>query len=241
MIFTRQEPYVGRKYDNSNLFGVRVMVVGASHYCGEFDKQVGCTAECKSYGKLRARYRDRRKKIREQYFGTGCQLFTKNVVERYLHGDSSNGDGGWKRTYTKFLKSLFKNREASTDDCRKVVAHLVFTEYLQGAEGQNASEKDDEAFKNVRHYDALKENIANHHPDVAIIWGDRVWPQITKRCNGTILSPTRCESVIDGHKVQFVKVAHPSRRGYYKTEPQSQFEAAGMRLITKGDLSKDGE
>ena len=236
MIFTRQEPFKGEKYADSTLFGVRVMVVGASHYCGEFDKRVGCTSECKCYGKLSARYRDRSKKIREQYFGTSCQLFTKNVVERYLCGDSSNGDGGWKRTYTKFLKSLFKNREASPDECKKLAEHLVFTEYLQGAEGRDASEKNDEAFKNVSHYDALKENIAKHHPDVAIIWGDRVWPQIMKHCNGTILSPTRCESVIVGHKVQFVKVAHPSRRGYYKTEPQSQFEAAGMKLIVRKEL-----
>ena len=227
MTFPRQEPYVGEKYEDSTLFGARVMVVGASHYCGEFDKRVGCTSECKCYGKLCAMYRDRSKKIREQHFGNGCQLFTKNVVERYLCGDSSNGDGGWKRTYTKFLKSLFKNREASTDDCRKLVEHLVFTEYLQGAEGRNASEKNDDAFADDRHYEALMENVTSHRPDVAIIWGDRVWPQITKRCNGTILSLSRCESVIDGHKVQFVKIAHPSRRGYYKTEPQSQFEEAG--------------
>ena len=234
--FTRQEPYVGEKYKSSTLFGVRVMVVGASHYCGEFDKQTGCVPECKCFGNLIARYRDRSKKIREQYFGTGCQLFTKNVVERYLYGDSSNGDGGWKRTYTKFLKSLFKNREARTDDCRKVVSHLVFMEYLQGAEGQNASEKDDEAFMDDRHYEALKENIETYYPDVVIFWGDRVWAQIVKRCKGTQLSSARYEVLIGGHKVQFMKIAHPSRRGYYKTEPHRQFEEAGVRLIDRNEL-----
>jgi len=228
MIFTRQEPYVGERYDDSTLLGVRVMVVGASHYCGEFDKRTKCTSECKCYGNLIARYRDISKKIRGQYFGAGCQLFTKNVVERYLYGDSSNGDGGWKRTYTKFLKSLFKNREANADDCKRLMAHLVFAEYLQGAEGRDASDKDDEAFTDDRHYKALMENIVKYRPDVVVVWGDRVWAQIEKRR----------EDTIDNHKVRFVKIAHPSRRGYYKTEPQKQFEAAGMKLIGKDDLSK---
>ena len=236
MTFTLQEPYVGGKYEDSTLLGVRVMVVGASHYCGEFDKQTKCTSECKCFGNLIARYRDRSKKIQEQYFGTGCQLFTKNVVERYLYGDSSNGDGGWKRTYTKFLKSLFKNRGANADDCKRLMAHLIFTEYLQGAEGRDASDKNDILFTEDRHYEALKENIVRHRPDVVIIWGDRVWAQIVQRCEGTQLSSTRHEAMISGHKVQFLKISHPSRRGYYKTGPHRQFEEAGVRLINRKEL-----
>ena len=229
---------MGAKYDDSNLLGVRVMVVGASHYCGEFDRATGCTSECRGYGKLKAKYRDRSKNAHEQYFGTGCQLFTKNVVERYLYGDSSNGDGGWKRTYTKFLKSLFENREASTEDCRKIVAHLVFTEYLPGAEGKTASDKNDALFLEDRHYEALKENIAKHRPDVVIVWGDRVWTQVEKRCNGTPPSSTRREAMIGNQKVQFVKVSHPSRRGYYKSNPlpQQQFVDAGIKLIDRAEI-----
>lgn len=241
MIFTKQEPYVGKKYEDSTLFGVRVMVVGASHYCGKFDKRTGCNSECKCFGKLKVNYRDRNKKIREQYFGPCCQLFTKNVVERYLYGDSSNGDGGWKRTYTKFLKSLFKNLDASAGDCRKLVEHLAFTEYLQGAEGRDASDKNDKLFTDHRHYEVLKENIAKHCPGVVIVWGDRVWTQIEKRCNGTPLSLTRRETMIGNHAVQFVKVSHPSRRGYYKSNPlpQQQFVDTGIKLIDRTELLKN--
>ena len=223
MTFVRPEPYKGKMYDNSTLFGVRVMVVGASHYCGKFDQQTKCTSECKSYGKY---WNDC-----GQYFGERCEKFTINVIRRYLGKDLSSKAGGWKRTFTQFLKSLFKSREASTDDCRKVVAHLVFTEYLQGAEGRDASDKDNKAFTDDRHYKALMENIVKYRPDVVVVWGDRVWAQIEKHR----------EDTIGNHRVRFVKISHPSQRGYYKTEPQKQFEAAGMKLIGKDDLLKDGE
>ena len=236
MTYTRQEPYVGEKYDGSTLLGVRVMVVGASHYCGKFDKQTGCTSECKHFGNLTERYRDRSKKIREQYFGPCCQLFTKNVVERYLYGDSSNGDGGWKRTYTKFLKSLFKNRDASAGDCRKLVEHLVFTEYLQGAEGKDQSDKNDLLFDDPRHYEALAEKIQVFRPDVAIVWGGRAWKSILKFGNGLSLSKDRLEANIGDCKVEFVTIPHPSQRNYYAQQPQSQFVEVGIRLVDRRAL-----
>ena len=116
--------------------------------------------------------------------------------------------------------------------------YLVFTEYLQGAEGKNASEKDDSAFGASLHYKTLMANIAEYRPDVVIVWGNRVWSQIVKRCAGIPLSSTRREATIDNHKVQFVKITHPSSRGYYKTDLQRQFKDAGIKLIVKSDLLK---
>ncbi len=223
MIFTRQEPYVGEKYDDSTLLGVRVMVVGASHYCGEFDCQAKCTSQCKSFGKYRNSC--------GQYFGEQCQLFTINVIRRYVGKDASSGDGGWKRTYTKFLKSLFLNCNASIEDCRKLVEHLVFTEYLQGAEGKDQSDKNDLLFDDPRHYEALAEKIQVFRPDVAIVWGGRAWKSILKFGNGLSLSKDRLEANIGDCKVEFVTIPHPSQRSYYAQQPQSRFVEAGIRLV----------
>ena len=101
------------------------------------------------------------------------------------------------------------------------LGHLVFTEYLQGTEGRDASDKDNEVFTDDRHYEVLKKNIVKYRPDVVIVLGKRVWSQIE----------TRPKVTIGNHKVQFVKIAHPAWSKYYKSEPQKQFEVAGMNLI----------
>ena len=213
MTFTRQEPYVGEKYESSSLFGVRVMVVGASHYCEHFDKQTMCTAECKSYGKYR--------NICGQHFGERCEKFTINVVRRYLGRDASHKDSGWKRTLTKFLKTLFEGFKATSNDCRKLLEHLVFAEYLQGAEGKNSSDKNVFLFEDVRHYEALLANISNCRPDVVIVWGSRVRRQIEQRPCGD---------------VPFVMIPHPAWPGYYRSEPQKQLVLAGIRLVNRKEL-----
>ena len=227
MIFTQQEPYVGEKYDGSTLLGARVMVVGASHYCGEFDCQTKCTPQCKSFGKYRNSC--------GQYFGERCERFTVNVIRRYLGKDASLGDGGWKQTYTKFLKSLFKNCDASIEDCRKLVEHSVFTEYLQGAEGKDQSDKNDSLFDAPRHYEALAEKIQVYRPDVAIVWGCRAWKSILKFSNGVVLSKNRLEVHIDDCKVKFVTIPHPAQRNYYSQQPQSRFVGVGIRLVDRQD------
>lgn len=218
---------MGERYDDSTLFGVRVMVVGASHYCGEFDYQIKCTSECKSFGKYR--------NACGQYFGNRCELFTINVVRRYLGKDASLGDGGWKRTYTKFLKSLFKGLKASADDCRKVMEHLVFTEYLQEAEGRVQSDKDDSAFWDFQHYEALEEKVRLCRPDVVIVWGCRAWNPIVRFSHGEPLSSNRIVAHMGDCKVQFVMIPHPSQRNYYGLQPQQQFVDAGIKLIEKID------
>ncbi len=143
---------VGKDYGKgSSVFKKKIMVVGASHYCGD-----GC-ADC---GNVSAH--------------PECAGFTEMVVRDYLDPTIV---GDWKKTFTAFINSVY-GHTASEEEKKKFFDSIVFYNYLQRSEGDDANEKHDEYFKAPQNLEAFKENLLAAKPDVVITWGARVWNQI---------------------------------------------------------------
>lgn len=145
-------PWIGQLYGKpDSLLLKRVMVVGASHYCGD---------GCHDCGEASAH--------------PDCAGWTQEVVNHYLYGD----DGGeWKKTFTTFVNSVF-GRAATADESIRCFDSIVFANFLQKVEGQNAGEKHDEYFREPVHVEALKATLHECCPDVVVTWGARVWNAI---------------------------------------------------------------
>lgn len=145
-------PWIGPLYGKQDsLLAKRVMVVGASHYCGH---------GCRDCGDASAH--------------PECAGFTQEVISDYLDG---NGSGDWRKTFTTFVNSVF-GRLATADECFRLFDSIVFANFLQKAEGKDASEKHDEYFREPVHVESLKTTIHECRPDVVVTWGSRVWNAI---------------------------------------------------------------
>jgi len=146
------DPWVGTSYGDG-LFDRKVMVVGASHYCGDGCRDCGDPAAHPE-----------------------CRGFTQQVVSDYLD-DAYSGDSDWKRTFSTFVNSVF-GRDASADERELFFDSVVFANYLQCAEGRDSDEKHDGLFEDERHLRAFLALVDEFRPDVVVVWGSRVWNAI---------------------------------------------------------------
>lgn len=145
-------PWIGRLYGSrDSILHKRVMVVGASHYCGN---------GCRDCGDAKAH--------------PECAVFTQDVVRDYL---SDNYSGDWKKTFTTFINSAF-GRATSAEERARFMDSIVFMNFLQRAEGRDADEKHDEYFTAPANIEAFKATIDQCRPDVVVTWGSRVWNAI---------------------------------------------------------------
>ena len=145
-------PWIGRLYGGRNsVLPKKVMVLGASHYCGNGCRDCGNSATHPE-----------------------CAVFTRDVVRDYL---SDECPGDWKKTFTTFINSAF-GRATTADDRRQFMDSIVFANFLQRSEGRDANEKHNEYFQLPANLEALKATISERRPDVVVTWGDRVWNAI---------------------------------------------------------------
>lgn len=145
-------PWIGQLYGKQDsALPKRVMVVGASHYCGN---------SCHDCGNALTH--------------PECSSFTQDVINDYLSAEST---GDWKKTFTTFINSAF-GRVASADERARFLDSIVFVNFLQKAEGRTAAEKHGEYFHEPANVEALKITIHECRPDVIVTWGSRVWEAI---------------------------------------------------------------
>ena len=145
-------PWIGCLYGGrGSALPKRVMVLGASHYCGN---------RCADCGNPKAH--------------PECAVFTRDVVRDYL---SDKCSGYWKKTFTTFINSVF-GRATTAEERRQFMDSIVFANFLQRAEGRDANEKHNEYFQLPANLDAFKATIREYRPDVIVTWGDRVWNAI---------------------------------------------------------------
>ena len=198
------DPWVGTSYGDG-LFDRKVMVVGASHYCGDGCRDCGDPAAHPE-----------------------CRGFTQQVVSDYLD-DAYSGDSDWKRTFSTFVNSVF-GRDASADERESFFDSVVFANYLQRSEGRDAVEKHGEWFNDNQHLRAFLALVDEYHPDVVVIWGSRVWNAIPWD-----LGDGEADRVADGiyrfHRggrdFLMVKLHHPSQ-GYPFEASHTILESAGV-------------
>lgn len=139
-------PWVGADYFSGGLFGIRIMVLGESHYCGELCK--GCETDFKSR----------------------CSGFTTNVVRAYL--DTANEREGWMSTYLKFERSLV-NHETVPAESSGIWNSLLFYNFLQLAMQGPRQAGTAQQYRDAAQ--PFFEVLDKYQPDLLIVWGKRLW------------------------------------------------------------------
>ncbi|MGL5914518.1 MAG: hypothetical protein ACRCZB_10165, partial [Bacteroidales bacterium] len=187
------EPWVGKNYQSGGIFQKKILVLGASHYCGNSN----CASDC---GKLEMK--------------KDCDLSTTQVIKDYLYDYENCGD--WKKTNCKFERSMV-NKEANLDERINIWDSVVFYNYLQRAMDDNQEHANYEDYQN-----AIKpffEVLEKYRPEKIIVWGTQLWeklPSGEKWTGGEEITidnktvQTGYYTLQDGTKVEAMAVKHPS-------------------------------
>ena len=141
------KPYIGDDY-HKGINGKRVLVVGASFYCGSKDCRY--FAECTNPVQ-----KDSSK------FDTCCSAYT--LSGQRLSEEPSNAIADGYKTYQTFGK--FMQFVADTED---VWQRMAFTNYLQFISPTIETRKE---YLSSRDFEAFNETLAALQPDVVVAWG----------------------------------------------------------------------
>ena len=225
-------PYVGKDYESNGkkFLGKRVMVIGASHYCEYYTLEAGCSDKCPHYGKYRFHNDDK------WYFGKKCERFTEIVIERYRAQFGGKGEKNWFRTFSRFYNLFFdiKSRMPNHEECKCLLDHIVHTEYLQGAEGDNPKAHNMIEMTANRNFDEFTKTVVRYEPNIIFFWGPRAWNEVCRCCDIDARASDIQSALIGGVKVQLARVPHPSaygRGGLKKERFQAQLKELGVKLI----------
>ena len=142
------KPYIGNDY-HKGINGKRVLVVGASFYCGSKDCKF--FAECtnpvqKDSGR----------------FDTCCSAYT--LSGQRLSEEPSNAIADGYKTYQTFGKFM----QQFAEDTEDVWQRLAFTNYLQFISPTIDTRKE---YLSSRDFEAFNETLAALQPDVVVAWG----------------------------------------------------------------------
>jgi hypothetical protein len=156
-------PYVGNKYESGLRLkedgtieagteenkGLKVMVLGESHYCGDECAECGLASTCKQ---------------------NLCRKFTQDVITYYLNYlEGKEEFEPWMNTFTKFGKALTGKDERS----KKIWDSVMFYNYVQRAINTARTSPISEDFKNSQK--AFFEVLEAYKPDIIICWGKRLY------------------------------------------------------------------
>ena len=162
-------PYVGNKYENGLILnedgtiesgktkgeGLKVLVLGESHYCGEECENCGIASACAE---------------------NKCKEFTKNVVTYYLdYLNNKTEFEPWMNTFTKFGKALTGKDEHSIDIWKSV----IFYNYVQRAMNAARTSPSSEDF--ILSEDAFFEVLEKYKPNIIICWGKRLYNKLPNK------------------------------------------------------------
>lgn len=142
------KPYIGDDY-HKGINGKRVLVVGASFYCGSKDCQY--FAECTNPVQ-----KDSSK------FDTCCSAYT--LSGQRLSEEPSNAIADGYKTYQTFGKFM----QQFAKDTEDVWQRLAFTNYLQFISPTIETRK---VYLSSRDFEAFNETLAALQPDVVVAWG----------------------------------------------------------------------
>ena len=198
-------PYVGSNYENGLLLsedgtivpgtesdkGLKVMVLGESHYCGEECAECGLASTCKK---------------------EACRKFTQDVLTCYLgYLKGKEGFESWMNTFTKFGKALKGKDERSTE----IWESVIFYNYVQRAMNAARTRPDSDDFKKSE--DAFFDILQKYRPNVIICWGNRLFDNLpnTNGEFGKIISIGERKYYtwyyqLKGFKVNLLSIYHPS-------------------------------
>ena len=198
-------PYVGNKYENGLILnedgtiesgktkgeGLKVMVLGESHFCGEECENCGIASACAE---------------------NKCKKFTQKVVTDYLdYLNNKKEFEPWMNTFTKFGKALTGKDERSEDIWKSV----TFYNYVQRA--MNAARTCPSSEDFILSEDAFFEVLEKYKPNIIICWGKRLYNKLPNKGSKGIDIETEYEfietwiyNISNNQKSLVIPIYHPS-------------------------------
>ena len=203
------KPWIGKNYLTHGYNGIKIFLLGESHYCGDCES-------CHDYGSEK------------------CKKTTIKVVEDFLNYKSGNGvHKHYITTYTRFT-DIFIGKKISNDELINFWNSIVFYSYVQiamdtprQAPSMEDFETGDEAFVEV---------MRELQPDIIIVWGNRLWekmPDSFRVVNRDFLDRqgrTLYYYSCNGKEIPAIGVYHPSS-SYFTYEDSPFFKALLKKIV----------
>ena len=107
--------------------------------------------------------------------------FTINCMKKYLNYKQgvAESPGGYTRTYTRFANVAI-GRKLSSQEVVAFYQKIAYYNYLQDPEGDTAKDKHPDKFNEEKHLCLFKKVLNELKPDIAVIWGEKVWQTLPK-------------------------------------------------------------
>jgi|GEM_PF-5324864 len=105
--------------------------------------------------------------------------FTIQCMKKYIvyKQGIAESPGRWTGTFTKFA-NVTAGRKLSSQEVVAFYQKIAFYNYLQEPEGDTVQDKHPEKFCKQEHLCLFKKLLNENKPDIAVIWGNRVWQVI---------------------------------------------------------------
>lgn len=211
--YVKFRPWVGRQYQNGGgILGKKVLVLGASHYCGDLGSKecTRCSSEKGPLGR--------------------CWYFTEDVINEMLYRYDTAEP--WMQTFLCFERAVMGKELCQTE--REEFWHSVsFYNYLQNAlpGPRSAVQTDCYALSG----NALKEILETLCPDSIIVWGKDLYKMLPD-LDGHHSYFTLPEGKVDmwtypigGKLIPAMVVIHPSTAEGKKWEYWHKFHSAFLQ------------
>ena len=202
-------PFVGKNYEHKGFNGLKLLILGESHYCGE---------DCESCGDIS---------------NNECADFTKTVIHGFINYKRGNEDhADWMRTFTRFTNVLL-NDKVDNETLIDFWDSVVFYNYVQSS--TNGPRISPTSLQFEKSKNAFIEVLEVYKPDLILVWGERLWynlPDTGKWGEEDILDNGKFYYYKVGDKeTPAYKIYHPSTQ-YFNYE-YSKYLKEAMRLASK--------
>lgn len=201
-------PWIGQYYEKG-LNGIKMLIVGASHYCDCSNKSCKYSEECRNvYLKDSSKF----DYMCEYNDEEPLHNTTRMEVRYFLTGKGN-------RTYRNFSNFMIKDMNLAKNES-SLWDSVCFMNYVQFMLPQTYTL---DKYLSERDYKAFCEVVKYCDPDVIIIWGKPVWAEI-KRKEHITDNRSYLKHVINGKIYNLVNCAHPSNIGNYFYKYRDEFK-----------------
>lgn len=142
-------PNVGKNYELEGYNGLKLLILGESHYCGE---------DCEDCGKESQ---------------SECSNFTLNVLNSYLNYKRGSGEHErWMNTFTRFTNILL-GEQVNNETLINFWNAVIFYNYVQSSTNGPRIAPTPKQFEDSK--DGFIKILKKYKPDLILVWGERLW------------------------------------------------------------------
>lgn len=204
-------PNVGNDYELKGFNGLKLLILGESHYCDE---------ECEDCGK----------KSQNE-----CSDFTSSVISRYLNYKKKKGKfRPWMRTFTRFTNILLESK-VDNQTLINFWDSVIFYNYVQSSTSGPRRSPTWRQFNESK--DGFIEVLEKYKPDLILVWGERLWdnlPNIGRWGEENILDNANGRFYyynINKKEIPAYSIYHPSSSSF--SYEYSKYLKESMRLVSQ--------